>query len=125
MAYSIGNLAENSFLMGDYVQAEKLYKEALTNREQNLGPDHPRTASAYHSLAKFYVALNRYAEAEPLYQKALAIREQALGPGHPAIATTLEHYAILLHKTGKENQACVFEGRAQAIRAKQSKPEGP
>ena len=43
----------------------------------------------------------------------------------PAIATTLEHYAILLHKTGKENQACVFEGRAQAIRAKQSKPEGP
>jgi len=125
MAYSIGNLAENSFLLGDYVQAEKLYKEALTNREQNLGPDHPRTASAYHSLAKFYVALNRYAEAEPLYQKALAIREQALEPGHPAIAATLEHYAILLHKTGKENQACVFEGRAQAIRAKQSKPEGP
>jgi tetratricopeptide (TPR) repeat protein len=125
MAYSLSNLAENSFLQGDFVQAEKLYKEALANREQNLGPDHPRTATAYHSLAKFYTALNRYAEAESLYKSALAIRERALGPEHPAVASTLEHYAILLRKTGQVNQAGVFDIRAQVIRANQSRPEGP
>jgi tetratricopeptide (TPR) repeat protein len=76
MAYSLSNLAENFFLRGDYVQAESHYKKALAIREQNLGYDHPRTASTYESLARLYRVLGRYEEAELLYRKALIIRER-------------------------------------------------
>lgn len=114
MAYSLSNRAEKFFLRGDYVQAETYYKKALAIREQNLGVDHPHTASTYHNLARFYSALERYEEAELFYHKALSSRERTFGPDHPAVADMLEQYAVLLRKLQREREA-----RIQAIRAGQ------
>ncbi len=57
-------------------------------------------------------------EAEPLYERSLAIREKALGAGHPHVALSLENYAALLRKTGRDIEAVKLEARAKAIRAK-------
>ncbi len=54
---------------------------------------------------------------QSLYQRALTIRE-ALGAEHSDVAITLELYADLLRKTGRETEAAALEVRAQAIRAK-------
>ncbi len=63
----------------------------------------------------------KYAEAEPLYERALAIREEALGAEHPHVAQSLENYAALLRKTGRDAEAARMEARAKAIRAKHAK----
>ncbi len=57
-------------------------------------------------------------EAEPLYKRALAIWEKALGAEHPLVAQSLENYAALLRKTGRDIEAVKLEARAKAIRAK-------
>ncbi len=47
-----------------------------------------------------------------------AIREKALGPEHPNVAQSLENYADLLRKTGRDAEVRKLEARAKAIRAK-------
>ena len=120
MAYSLSNRAENFFLQGDYVQAESYYKKALVIREQNLGFNHPHTATTYYHLASLYATLERYEEAESFFCKALSIRERAFGFDHPAVASVLEQYATLLRKMKRESEACELEARFQAIRAGQT-----
>ncbi len=70
-----------------------------------------------NTLAEMYRVQGKYAEAEPLYQRALAIFEKALAE-NPEVAQTLEHYAALLHETGRSADAAKMEARAKAIRAK-------
>ena len=117
MAYSLINWAENFFLQGDYIQAESYYTQALAIREQNLGIDHPRTASTYFDLARLYSAAERYEEAELFYRKALSIRERVLGPDHSAFTSTLQQYAIILRKLKREREASELEIRIQAVKA--------
>jgi hypothetical protein len=38
----------------------------------------------------------------------------ALGPEHPHVATSLENYAALLRKAGRDDEATMMEGRAKA-----------
>src|SRR5207248_8392398 len=116
----LSNRATNLFLRGDYVQAESYFRMALVIREQNLGVDHPHTASTYYDLAKLYAAVERFEEAESFYRKALSVRELAFGLDHPVVARTLEQYASLLKKLKREHEACLIEARIQAIRAGQS-----
>ncbi len=47
-----------------------------------------------------------------------AIREKALGPEHPNVAQSLENYADVLRKTGRDAEVRKLEARAKAIRAK-------
>ncbi len=71
-----------------------------------------------NNLAGLYHRQGRYADAEPLYKRSLAIVEEALGPMHPDFAQSLENYAALLRKTGRDAEAARMETRAKAIRAK-------
>ncbi len=59
------------------------------------------------------LAQGRYADAEPLYKRALAIHEKVLGPEHPLVAQSLENYAILLRKTGRDIAAQNLEASAK------------
>ena len=69
-----------------YQEAEPLYLRALQIREQQLGPEHPDTATSLNNLALLYQTQGKYPEAEPLFLRALQIREQQLGPEHPDTA---------------------------------------
>ena len=68
MANSIHNLAKLYQVQGRYVEAEPLYKRALTIAEKTLGPDHPLVATGINNLASLYDIQGRYAEAESLYE---------------------------------------------------------
>ena len=61
------------------------------------------------------------AGAEPLYKRSLVVREKALGLDHPDVAQSLENYADLLRKTGRDDEAKELEARAKAIRSKHAK----
>ena len=77
------------------LEAESLFKQALANSEQALGPNHPDVAGALNNLAECYRAQGRYTDAEPLYERALVIIETALGADHSIFATALNNLALL------------------------------
>src|SRR5260370_1130741 len=93
-----------------YREAEPLLKRALAIREQQLGPQHPDTASSLNNLALLYRAQGKYEQAEPLLKRALAICEQQLGSEHPNTAIARENYISLLRAMGRQDEAGQMEG---------------
>jgi tetratricopeptide (TPR) repeat protein len=90
---------------GDYAVAEAPLMQALSIREQVLGPHHPNVAVSLDNLAGLYHHQGKYAEAEPLYQRALAIFEQVLAPHHADVATGLNNLALLYYDQGRYAEA--------------------
>ena len=101
--------------MGQYADAEPLFRRALAIDEKALGKDHPDVASSLNNLALLLYSQGKYGEAEPLYRRALAIREKALGPDHPDVAQSLNNLAGLLYSQGKYGEAEPLYRRALAI----------
>src|SRR6266516_2618114 len=108
-----------------YAEAEPLYQRALSIREQQLGPEHPDTATSLNNLAALYFDQGKYEQAEPLLKRALAIYEQQLGPNHPDTATSLNNLALLYDNQGEYEQAEPLYQRALSIREQQLGPEHP
>jgi tetratricopeptide (TPR) repeat protein len=61
------------YKQGKYNEAIPLAEQALAIRKQQLGDNHPLTATSLNNLAYLYQSQGRYNEAEPLYKQALAI----------------------------------------------------
>ena len=98
-----------------YEEAEPLYKQALTIREQMLGPNDPDTADNLNDLAGVYRNQGKYEEAKVLLERALAIREQVLGPDHPVTASSLNNLAALYDSMGNREESKALLERALAI----------
>ena len=103
---------------GLYKDAEVLYQQALTIREQTLGPEHLDTAQSSYNLARLYFEQGRYAEGEQLHQRTLSICERLLGPEHPDVAESLNSLALLYWAWGKYEQSEPLYQRALPIREK-------
>nr|NCR69258.1 CHAT domain-containing protein [Microcystis aeruginosa LL11-07] len=109
------NLAELYRVQGRYSEAEPLYKQALAIWKQQLGDNHPDTASSLNNLALLYESQGRYSEAEPLYKQALAIWKQQLGDNHPNTATSLNNLALLYQSQDDIPQAINYRTQALAV----------
>jgi tetratricopeptide (TPR) repeat protein len=106
-------------------EAERCHQRALAISEQQLGPDHPSTATSLNNLAELYRSQGRYGEAEPLYLRSLAISEQQLGPDHPITAKSLNNLAGLYKSQGRYGEAEPLLLRSLAIREQQLGPDHP
>jgi len=107
------------YQQGKYQEAAQIQEKVLAWTEQNLGPDHPDTASGLNNLAVLYRSQGgAYAKAEPLYLRALAINEKALGPDHPDTAASLNNLAYMYSAQGAYSKAEPLLLRALAIREK-------
>ena len=104
-----------------YTIAEPLSLHALAICEQQLGPEHPNTATSLNNLACLYKERRqRFTEAEPLFLRALAIRERQLGSEHPNTAATLNDLACLYKEQRQRfTEAEPLFLRALAIRERQ------
>lgn len=91
----LNEAASYSHDRGQYDDAEQLYKQALSIREEVLGPIHPDLAESLNNLASLYRDEGRYDEMEPLSKRALSIYEQSLGPDHIYVASSLNNLALL------------------------------
>ena len=72
-----------------------MYLRSLQISEQQLGADHPHTASSLNNLALLYQSQGRYSEAEHFYLRALAIFEVSLGIDHPNTKTCHDNLQTL------------------------------
>ena len=101
-------------------EAERFYRLAFGIRTRLLGRQHPDVAASVNNLAVLYENQVLYAKAETYYKTALDIRETSLGPEHADTIVTLEHYARLLHKLSRPDEAAPLEERARRFRREHS-----
>ena len=100
---------------GQYQEAISYAAEALKLSEQELGPNHPITASPLAYLGLIHQAEGRYSEAAPFLERALEILEMALGPEHPDVAISLNNLSALFIEQGRYAEAEPLLDRALAI----------
>jgi len=124
-ATCLNNQAMYLQALGDYAQAEPFYQEALSMREQLLGPEHPEVAESLNNLGFFYYAQGKYQQAEPMYQRALAIYEKTQSADSLYIARGLNNLAKLYVSSGALARAEPLYLRAQEIYVRVQGPEHP
>jgi tetratricopeptide (TPR) repeat protein len=95
--------------------AEPLLRRALAIHVKELGPNDPAVAVTLDDLAGVCRDQWKNTESERLYKRALALRERA-NPGGLDVAETEEHYAVLLRRLNRTEEAQEMEERARAIR---------
>ncbi len=104
---------------GRYSEAEPLYNRSLAITKEQLGDNHPSTATSLNNLALLYQSQGRYSEAEPLYNRSLAITKEQLGDNHPSTATSLNNLALLYQSQGRYSEAEPLYNRSLAITKEQ------
>ena len=103
---------------GAYAQAEPWFKQCLQVAREQLGEDHPNTATGLNNLANLYREQGRYREAEPLLAQALEISHRVLGEDHPNTATSLNNLANLYRDQGRYREAEPLLAQALEIRCR-------
>lgn len=84
----VNNLAILYYCQKRYGEAEKLYFQLLSIRENNFGIEHPEIASSLNNLAELYCSQKRYGEAGSLYQRAVEILKLKLNTNYPSTINT-------------------------------------
>lgn len=110
---------------GQYREALPLALQALQNRYQEQGPEHPDTAATLTMAGLLYLEFDSLAEALPLLQRALQIRFKALGVSHPDTAASLMHLGEVYRRQGSLDEARPLLERSLQIRQKVLGPEHP
>ena len=87
--------------MGDWAEAERLYRTSVDMWSKTLGPDHPFVARGLDGLADVAASQGRFDAARRLYEQVLAMRRRKLGPAHPQVAWTLASLADVTWKAGE------------------------
>ncbi|PNH04770.1 Kinesin light chain [Tetrabaena socialis] len=104
------------YMMGRYMEAEPLSRQALELRRRVLGEEHPDTANSIHNLAACIYAQGRYAEAEPLSRQALELRLLVLGEEHPNTASSINNLANCISDQGRYAEAELLYRQALELR---------
>ncbi len=100
-----------------YDIAERFYLDSFGIRVRAFGQEHADVADSINNLAILFENQARYAKAEMYFQTALEIREKLLGPDDLRTTETREHFARLLLKAQKGDQAEPLLAKARAVRA--------
>jgi len=91
------------------------YERELSQREAELGPEHPDVAESLSNLAILYNQQGQHEKALPLYERALAIWERTQGPDSSDVAHTLTDLAVLHLEQGRDDEGRPLLERALEI----------
>ncbi|MEE2792849.1 MAG: tetratricopeptide repeat protein [Acidobacteriota bacterium] len=103
--------------LGRAEEAEPLYHQSLQTLERLHGTQGNEVILIRTALAGFYLDEQRYAEADTLYRELLTILSDAQNSQPDQLLAVLDEYAVLLHTTGRPEEATLLEARARALRA--------
>lgn len=113
-AAALNNLAFLHATLGQYDEAEELFKRALALREKNAGPNDLQVAKTLDTLSQMYVNQSRLGEAEPLMRRALAIAEKTLPGTDPYVSKLVNDLAVVVEQQGKYLESEGYYKRAIA-----------
>jgi tetratricopeptide (TPR) repeat protein len=98
-----------------YVEAERLYLEAVAIFERTPGHLDIELSVALNDLGAQYARRGRLEQAEELLTGAVDLKRRALGPRHPDTAVTLNNLAITYKRAGEFSRAAALAAEALAI----------
>jgi tetratricopeptide (TPR) repeat protein len=102
---SMGNLASTLERMGQYPEAEKLFRQTLDIRRRVLGPEHPDTLLSMNDLRGILGKEGQFEVGEKLLRQTIEIQRRVLGPDHPDAASSTYTLACLAAQRGNLDQA--------------------
>ena len=105
---------------GRYDEAERLYREALRQRQALYGGDDLSVAASLSGLGLLLRYKGAYDEAEPLLRRGLAISRNLLGPEHPDVTSAVGNLALLLRNRGAYDEAEALLRETLALRQRAS-----
>ncbi|HEY9786100.1 MAG TPA: tetratricopeptide repeat protein, partial [Candidatus Obscuribacterales bacterium] len=117
-AVLLDNLAEIYFEQSKFAEAEPLYLEALSLREDVLIPGHEDIVASMNNLSALYFFMGAHHKAEPICRKVTAMYAKALGPSHPEVATSLNNLGLCLSAQKRYADAEMVFKKALEIREK-------
>ncbi|HVU86683.1 MAG TPA: tetratricopeptide repeat protein [Pirellulales bacterium] len=117
--YGVANLLDQEArwrqAVGDVVEAEKLFRQALAIRERAFTPEHPETIATASALGRVLLAAGRPQEAAPLLRQSVAAAEKVWGESHAEYAGQLNNLALFYLETGDYQQAAEHFSRAADV----------
>jgi serine/threonine-protein kinase len=102
--------------LGNYKEAEQLFKEALDLKSELYGGKSLEAADVHNQLGVLYHKKHETQKAKPHYITALDIREKELPENDLKLAQIYSDYGALLRFTGNLDSAEVLYNKALSIR---------
>jgi Tfp pilus assembly protein PilF len=103
---------------GRYNLAYERGLDALSTRENVLGPEHPDTLTSMDNLGAVLGSQGKYEAAEEMHRRALDRREKALGLEYPDTLGSMNNLGMVLWRQGKYETAEEMHRRALDRREK-------
>ncbi|QCW24364.1 tetratricopeptide repeat protein [Lysobacter enzymogenes] len=97
LAKALASQARQRRDAGDFVQAERLSRQALAIVLKVYGQRHEQTASVFNQLGTIAQARGDPAAAMAWFQRALTVRRDLLGPAHPTVASSEFNLGTMRH----------------------------
>lgn len=104
--------------LGLFNEAEPLVRESLEIREEQFGPDHPKTAESLQTLGTLNLYRQEFDQAAEVMRRALDIRLRAYGEDHPLVSDTLLDLGVVMLVEDNMYEAQELMRRSLAIRQK-------
>lgn len=86
---AMSSLSNNYTYLGNFLEAEKLYRIILEKKIKTLGSSHQLTLNTMINLASCFEKLGKLVEAEKLYKECYEKRKSLLGENHPNTLNSL------------------------------------
>jgi tetratricopeptide (TPR) repeat protein len=103
-------------MTGSNLDAERLYRQALSAAETELDPTDDARILSMNNLGLLLLDLRRFAEAAFLFERALSQAERQFGGESLEAAACLENLAAVYRRTDRTSEAERLRSRATRIR---------
>jgi len=110
------NIGEYFLQTGKYIEAEKIFRQALELNKEVLGDNHPGTLANMNNLAEVFRQQRKNAEAETLQRQTLKLRKEVLGNDHPDTLASMNNLAIVFRYQGKYTEAETLQQQTLKLR---------
>jgi tetratricopeptide (TPR) repeat protein len=101
----MNNLALTLQGVGQFPQAERMFREMMQIQRRVMPPLHPDVLGDKFNLALLLYAVGHYSAAETLMRELVPQRRAVLGKDHPSVGYTLNGLASVLTSLGKFDEA--------------------
>jgi tetratricopeptide (TPR) repeat protein len=113
--YLLSTLGHGYLARKHYLEAEAVYRRAISLLAATHGVQHPDYAFAMSNLAALYQRQRRFREAVPLLESAIEIFEGSVGRDAPCLGVPLDRYTEVLRGVGRKAEAREVARRAKSI----------
>lgn len=112
----LSNIADTFIGIGDYQQAENLFKQKIELQKMDVGPTSHKIAYTYWDLADVYAKQNKTADAESTYLLAFSIMTNETQPVEYPAAMLAEKISTFYKNSKNSEKSAYYATQAERLR---------